>query len=60
MTVSSVPPPFQDRQGVFSSNQLPRKLSKNVFQLMWLILQDRRYESFQMQIILEFSSLGDK
>ena len=41
MTLSSVPPPFQDRKRIFSSNQLPRKRSKNLFELMWLILQDR-------------------
>jgi len=56
MTLSSTPPPFQDRKRVFSSNQLPRKRSKNLFQLMWLMLQDRvlvrPYESFLIQIIL--------
>ena len=41
MSLGPVPHPFQDRKRIFSENRLPRKRSKNLFQLMWLILQDK-------------------
>jgi len=41
MSLGPVPQPFQDRKRIFSENRLPRKRSKNLFQLMWLILQDK-------------------
>jgi len=41
MSLGPAPHPFQDRTRIFSANRLPRKRSKNLFQLMWLILQDK-------------------
>lgn len=41
MSLGPAPHPFQDRKRIFSENRLPRKRSKNLFQLMWLILQDK-------------------
>jgi len=32
---------FQDRRKVFGTNRIPPKKSKNVFQLMWMVLQDK-------------------
>jgi Ca2+-transporting ATPase len=38
---SHTPQPFQDRKRIFSTNRIPQRRSKNLFLLMWLILQDR-------------------
>jgi hypothetical protein len=44
-TISIKPPPpaniFEDRRRIFSSNIIPVRKPKNIFQLMWLALQDR-------------------
>ena len=40
----SISPPiqtFQDRRKVFGTNRIPPKKSKNLFQLMWMVLQDK-------------------
>ena len=41
LSLSTTPQPFQDRKRIFSTNRVPQKRSKNLFQLMWSILQDR-------------------
>jgi P-type Ca2+ transporter type 2C len=33
--------PFEDRRRVFSSNSIPRRNRKNIFQLMWAALKDK-------------------
>ena len=38
---SSRRPTFQDRRRIFGSNRILTKKSKNLFQLMWMVLQDK-------------------
>ena len=41
INLSARPPPFHDRRRIFSVNEIPRRKSKTLFQLMWSILQDK-------------------